>query len=138
MTEDVSRRKMLSLLGFGAALGFAVSAVLEPLEAEAQDTTTGRSEPHCARHRHRARHRNTREEPADIATHHSSSATGRAPRSPCCTSGSSRAIAIAAQRSGARGQHQTKRTREAHAFLVRVCVRETKVSMSASRVPTIR
>jgi hypothetical protein len=36
MTEDVSRRKMLSLLGFGAALGFTLSAAVEPLEAEAQ------------------------------------------------------------------------------------------------------
>jgi hypothetical protein len=36
MTEDVSRRKMFSLLGFGAALGFMLSAAVEPLEAEAQ------------------------------------------------------------------------------------------------------
>ena len=36
MTEDVSRRKMLSLLGFGAALGLTLSAAVEPLEAEAQ------------------------------------------------------------------------------------------------------
>ena len=36
MTEDVSRRKMLSLLGLGAALGFTLSAAVEPLEAEAQ------------------------------------------------------------------------------------------------------
>ena len=36
MTKDVSRRKMLSLLGFGAALGFTLSAAVEPLEAEAQ------------------------------------------------------------------------------------------------------
>jgi hypothetical protein len=36
MSEDVSRRKMLSLLGFGAALGFTLSAAVEPLEAEAQ------------------------------------------------------------------------------------------------------
>ena len=36
MTEDLSRRKMLSLLGFGAALGFTLSAAVEPLEAEAQ------------------------------------------------------------------------------------------------------
>ena len=37
MSEDVSRRKMLSLLGLGAALGFTLSAALEPLEAEAQE-----------------------------------------------------------------------------------------------------
>ena len=36
MTENLSRRKMLSLLGFGAALGFTLSAAVEPLEAEAQ------------------------------------------------------------------------------------------------------
>ena len=30
MSEDVSRRKMLSLLGLGAALGFTLSAALEP------------------------------------------------------------------------------------------------------------
>ena len=36
MTEDVSRRKMLSLLGFGAALGFTLSTAVGPLEAEAQ------------------------------------------------------------------------------------------------------
>ena len=38
-TEMVSRRKALSLLGLGAALGFALSAALEPLEAEAQEAT---------------------------------------------------------------------------------------------------
>ena len=37
MSEDVSRRKALSLLGLGAALGFTLSAALEPLEAEAQE-----------------------------------------------------------------------------------------------------
>jgi hypothetical protein len=37
MSEDISHRKMLSLLGFGAALGFTLSGVLEPLEAEAQE-----------------------------------------------------------------------------------------------------
>ena len=35
--EMISRRKALSLLGFGAALGFTLSAALEPLEAEAQE-----------------------------------------------------------------------------------------------------
>jgi hypothetical protein len=35
--ETISRRKVISLLGFGAALGFALSATLEPLEAEAQE-----------------------------------------------------------------------------------------------------
>ena len=37
MSEDVSRRKMLSMLGLGAALGLTLSGVLEPLEAEAQE-----------------------------------------------------------------------------------------------------
>ena len=39
-TEMISRRKALSLLGFGAALGFTLSSTLEPLEAEAQEATT--------------------------------------------------------------------------------------------------
>ena len=38
-TEMISRRKAISLLGFGAALGFTLSATLEPLEAEAQEAT---------------------------------------------------------------------------------------------------
>jgi hypothetical protein len=39
MSEDVSRRKMLSMLGLGAALGLTLSSALEPLEAEAQEAT---------------------------------------------------------------------------------------------------
>ena len=78
MTEDVSRRKMLSLLGFGAALGFTLSAAVEPLEAEAQTVAQAAPASHASRPRS-GNHRNTREEPADIATHHSPSATGRAP-----------------------------------------------------------
>lgn len=35
-TEMISRRRALSLLGFGAALAFALSG-LDPLEAEAQE-----------------------------------------------------------------------------------------------------
>jgi hypothetical protein len=35
--EMISRRKALSLLGLGAALGFTLSSALEPLEAEAQE-----------------------------------------------------------------------------------------------------
>ena len=38
MSENVSRRKMLSMLGLGAALGLTLSATL-PLEAEAQEAT---------------------------------------------------------------------------------------------------
>jgi hypothetical protein len=36
-TQMISRRKALSLLGLGAALGFTLSAALEPPEAEAQE-----------------------------------------------------------------------------------------------------
>ena len=38
--EMISRRKALSLLGLGAALGFTLSSALEPLEAEAQEAAT--------------------------------------------------------------------------------------------------
>ena len=37
--EMISRRKALSLLGLGAALGFTLSSALTPLEAEAQEAT---------------------------------------------------------------------------------------------------
>ena len=88
---------------------------------------SGHSEPHCARHRLRSGHRNTRKESADIATRHSPSAAERAPRSPCCTRGnsssSSKAIAIRAGRSRALVRRQTKRTREAYALLVLECSR---------------
>ena len=48
MSEDFSRRKALSLLGFGAVLGFTISAVLEPSEAEAQETTAPATPPAAA------------------------------------------------------------------------------------------
>ena len=83
-TEMVSRRKALSLLGFGAALGFALSSALEPLEADAQEAAapaeatgthgmqrrqgrrTHRSE---RRHgRHERRHTRRTGEPAPAAT----------------------------------------------------------------------
>jgi hypothetical protein len=38
-TKMISRRKALSLLGLGAALGFTLSSTAEPLEAEAQEAT---------------------------------------------------------------------------------------------------
>ncbi len=44
-TEVVSRRKALGLLGLGAALGFTLSSALEPLEAEAQETTAPAAAP---------------------------------------------------------------------------------------------
>jgi hypothetical protein len=80
MSEGMSRRKALSLLGLGAALGFSLS--MAPSEAEAQDTavpaeaTTGthgmnrrqsrRTGRHERRHgRHERRHeRRTGEKPA--------------------------------------------------------------------------
>jgi hypothetical protein len=39
MSENVSRRKVLSLLGLGATLGFAAASVLEPLVAHAQEAS---------------------------------------------------------------------------------------------------
>ena len=45
MSENVSRRKMLSLLGLGATLGFTLSGVLEPLEAEAQEAAPATPNP---------------------------------------------------------------------------------------------
>ena len=44
MSEGMSRRKALSLLGLGAALGFTLSA-LEPLEAEAQEAAAPAAAP---------------------------------------------------------------------------------------------
>ena len=44
-TEMISRRKALSLLGLGAALGFTLSSALEPLEAEAQEATGAAAAP---------------------------------------------------------------------------------------------
>ena len=45
MSEDLSRRKMLSMLGFGAALGFALSATVAPIEAEAQEAAPAPATP---------------------------------------------------------------------------------------------
>jgi hypothetical protein len=39
MSEGMSRRKALSLLGLGAALGLTLPAALAPSEAEAQEAT---------------------------------------------------------------------------------------------------
>ena len=47
-TEMISRRKAVSLLGFGAASGFTLSSALEPSEAEAQETTTPAAAPPAA------------------------------------------------------------------------------------------
>ena len=49
-TEMISRRKALSLLGLGAALGFTLSSALEPLEAEAQEAAAPAAAP-AAGHR---------------------------------------------------------------------------------------
>ena len=64
MSENVSRRKALALLGLGAALGFTVSATLEPSEAEAQEAapaaapaaTTGTHGMNCRQTRRTGRH----------------------------------------------------------------------------------
>ena len=70
-TEMVSRRKALSLLGLGAALGFALSPALEPLEAEAQEAAPATPA--------RRRDRDTRDATTFSAPHHSPSATAHAP-----------------------------------------------------------
>jgi hypothetical protein len=44
-TEMISRRRALSLLGLGAALGFTLSSALEPLEAEAQEAAGAAAAP---------------------------------------------------------------------------------------------
>ena len=117
-----------------------IRKVLEPLAAEAQDTTTRPRR--TLRDRLRPPSGNTRRtEPADIATHHSSSATGRAStvtRAATTSSGSTLSrgfIAIA-------GSTKPKQeAREAHAFLVRECVRrtqETCYGISSKQFPTIR
>jgi hypothetical protein len=82
MNESISRRKALSLLGLGMALGFMSSAELEPSEAEAQEAapTTAPAAPATAgthgmqrrqsrRHgRHERRHtRRTGQKPAEAA-----------------------------------------------------------------------
>ena len=87
-TRMISRRRALSLLGFGAALGFGLSSAPEPLEAEAQEAAPPAAAPaqatgthgmqrrqgrragrHERRHgRHERRHeRRTGEKPAATA-----------------------------------------------------------------------
>ena len=63
MSEDVSRRKALSLLGFGAALGFTLSAALAPSEAEAQWAATPPPGPRRGPCRG---HRDPRDEPPPV------------------------------------------------------------------------
>ena len=46
--EMISRRRALSLLGLGAALGFTLSSALEPLEAEAQEAAAPAAAPAAA------------------------------------------------------------------------------------------
>ena len=45
MSELVSRRKALFLLGLGSALGFTLSSTLAPLEAEAQEAAPAAAAP---------------------------------------------------------------------------------------------
>jgi hypothetical protein len=89
MSEGMSRRKALSLLGLGAALGFTLSAALEPLEAEAQEAapaaapaeatgTHGMNRRQSRRHgRHERRH--GRQE------HRHERRTGEKPEAPAAT-----------------------------------------------------
>jgi hypothetical protein len=58
--EMISRRKALSLLGFGAALGLALSSALEPLEAEAQEATGTAAPPATATGTHGMQRRSAR------------------------------------------------------------------------------
>jgi hypothetical protein len=58
--EMMSRRKALSLLGLGAAFGFTLSSALEPLEAEAQETTTPAAAPPAATGTHGMQRRSGR------------------------------------------------------------------------------
>jgi hypothetical protein len=80
-TEMISRRKALSLLGFGAALGFTLSSALEPSEAEAQEAAGTAAAPAQATgthgmqrrqgrrtHRHERRHTRRTGQPAPAAT----------------------------------------------------------------------
>ena len=60
MSENVSRRKMLSLLGLRAALGFTLSGVLEPLEAEAQEVAPATAAPAKATGTHGMQRRSAR------------------------------------------------------------------------------
>jgi hypothetical protein len=80
MSENVSRRKMLSLLGLGAILGFTLSGVLEPSVAEAQEAAPATPAPaatgthgmqrRSARRttRHQRRHTRRTGQPAPAAT----------------------------------------------------------------------
>src|ERR1700733_3809099 len=76
-TEMVSRRKALSLLGLGAALGFTLSSALEPLEAEAQEAAPATPAP-AATGTHGVQRRSARPPPPPAAT------PPAPPRSPCC------------------------------------------------------
>jgi hypothetical protein len=60
MSEDFSRRKALSLLGFGATLGLTLSSALEPLEAEAQEAPGTAAPPAAATGTHGMQRRSAR------------------------------------------------------------------------------
>ena len=70
-TEMVSRRKALSLLGLGAALGLTLSSALQPSEAEAQEATGTTAAPAEATGTHGMQRRQGRR------THRSERRTGR-------------------------------------------------------------
>ena len=131
MSGDVSRRKMLSLLGLGAALGFSLSGVLEPLEAEAQEAAPAAAPlPHplppgptgCNDVQHGAPvaiSDGTRAAPVNLLRPPQQLQRNSDPR----------------RRSWARVRHPTKRTREAHALLVREYSRNERSTVSASKSP---
>jgi hypothetical protein len=58
--EMISRRRALSLLGFGAALGFTLSPALEPLKAEAQEAPATAAPPAAATGTHGMQRRSAR------------------------------------------------------------------------------
>ena len=90
----------------------------------------------CPRCRTRC-HRDPRDATTFSTAHQSPSATAHAPhRSTCCACrNNSNAIAIRAGGLGRGVRHPTKRTREAHALLVREYSRNERSTVSASKSP---
>jgi hypothetical protein len=116
MSEDISRRKMLSLLGFGAALGFTLSGVLEPLEAEARRPPRPlRPQPRPLRPpEHAGGTGGRRDAPLDISDGARATVTLLRPLQQLRHNSDPRREVLSA-----RGSASHKRTREAYAFLVR-------------------
>ena len=76
--EMISRRRALSLLRFGAALGFTLSPALEPLKAEAQEAPATAAPPAAATGTHGMQRRSARHAPhrSTCTRRNSSSAIG--------------------------------------------------------------